>query len=98
MEKLNISVSDSEIVYHIYNYPIAEFQQNPNLQTNGIFDISKYRDALPTLGTDVQLQLENLYRNQIPFQKLQNLITTSVMVSESEIQDEFNKRNIKASS
>lgn len=96
MEDLNISVSDSEIVYHIYNFPIEDFQKNPNLQTNGIFDINKYRDILTTLPVDQQLLLENFYRSQIPFQKLQNIITNSIRVSESEVMDEFVKQNIKA--
>lgn len=96
IDKLNISVSDSEIVYNIYNFPIPEFRQNGNLQTNGVFDINKYRSVLPSMPVDQQIMLENFYRSNIPFQKLQNLITNSVRVSESEVMDEYKNEKIKA--
>lgn len=96
IDKLNIAVSDSEVVYHVYNFPIPELQQNPSLQTNGAFDINKYKAALPTMSVEQQISLENYYRASIPFQKLQNLITSSVRVSESEIIDDFKSKNLKA--
>lgn len=96
IEKLNIAVSDSEVVYHVYNFPLPELQQNPSLQTNGIFDINKYKAALPSMSVEQQLSLENYYRASIPFQKLQNLIQSSVRVSESEIMDDFKSKNLKA--
>ena len=39
MERLNITVSDSEIVYQIRHYPLEEIKQNPSFQTNGQFDL-----------------------------------------------------------
>jgi len=96
MKKLNIAVTDSEVVYQMWNYPIAEFKQNPNLQTNGIFDINKYRQMLSAIDVNQQIAIENYYRMQIPFQKLQNTITNTVRVSESEIRDEYDRMNIKA--
>ena len=94
MEKLHISVTDSEIVYQIMNYPLEEIKQNPSLQTNGVFDMNKYRAALsdPNIPWN---QIEEFYRQQIPFKKLQNIITNSVRVSESEIMDDFIRKNIK---
>ncbi len=95
MEKLHIAVSDSEIVYQIMNHPLNEFKQDPNLQTNGVFDMNKYRAAL----SNPQIpwaQIEAYYRDQIPYQKLQNLISSSVRVSPAEIKDEFIRKNVKA--
>ena len=97
MEKLNISVTDSEVVYQMWNHPIEEFKQNPNFQTNGIFDINKYRQMLPAIESSQQIAIENYYRMQIPFQKLQNTITSTVRVSESEILDEYKRSTLKAS-
>ena len=37
MDKLNISVTDSEVVYQMINHPLDEFKQNPSFQTNGVF-------------------------------------------------------------
>jgi parvulin-like peptidyl-prolyl isomerase len=96
MEKLNIAVTDSEVVYQMFNYPLPDFMQNASLQTNGTFDINKYRQALPTLPPDQQIALENFYRSQIPYQKLQNIITNSVRVSEQEVLDDFKTKNLKA--
>lgn len=96
MEKLNISVTDSEVVYQMLNHPLEEFKQNPSFQTNGVFDINKYRQLLPTIETSQQIAIENYYRMQIPFKKLQNIITNTVRISESELKDEYEDQYIKA--
>ncbi|KAA3617328.1 MAG: hypothetical protein D8M58_02910 [Calditrichaeota bacterium] len=95
MDQLNIAVTDSEVVYQIMNFPLDQIKQNPSLQTNGVFDPKKYRAALndPNIPW---AEIESFYRQQIPFTKLQNVITNSVRVSESEIEDEFIRKNVKA--
>ena len=92
MNKLNISVSDSEIVYQIRNYPLDEIKNHPDFKTNGVFDINKYRQSFgdPNIPW---IQIEEFYRQQLPYIKLQNIITSSVRVSESEIEDEFARQN-----
>lgn len=95
MEKLGISVSDSEIVYQIYNYPLEDFKQHPSFQTNGIFDINKYHASFNNPQIPWR-QVEDIYRNQIPFIKLQNIITSTARISEEEIHDAFEKSNLKA--
>ena len=96
MDKLNISVTDSEVVYQMINHPLDEFKQNPSFQTNGVFDINKYHQLIPTIETSQQIAIENYYRMQIPFKKLQNIITNTVRVSESELKDEYEDQYIKA--
>jgi parvulin-like peptidyl-prolyl isomerase len=92
MKKLNISVSDSEIVYQITNYPLEEIKNNPGFQTDGVFDMNKYRQSFS--NPDIPwYQIEDFYRQQLPFVKIQNIITSSVRVSESEIEDEYLKQN-----
>ena len=95
MDKLDIAVSDSEVVYQIYNYPLEDFKQHPSFQTNGIFDINKYRAAFNNPQIPWR-QVEQIYREQIPFVKLQNIITGTARVSEKEILDDFVKNNLKA--
>jgi peptidyl-prolyl cis-trans isomerase D len=92
MRKLNISVSDSEIVYQIRNYPLDEIKNNPGFQTDGVFDMNKYRQSFANPNIP-WYQIEDFYRQQLPFVKLQNIITSSVRVSESEIEDEYLKQN-----
>ena len=94
MEKLGISVSDSEIVYQIYNYPLEDFKQHPSFQTDGIFDMQKYHTALgdPNIPW---MQVEEIYRQQIPFIKLQNIVSNTVRVTEQETMDSYIRDNLK---
>ena len=94
MKRLGIAVSDSEVVYQIMNYPLDDFKRHPAFQTNGVFDMQKYRAALGNPNIP-WMQIEQIYRQQIPYVKLQNIITNSVRVSDEEILDDFEKNNIK---
>jgi len=95
MGKLGITVSDSEIVYQIYNYPLQDFKKHPSFQTNGIFDINKYHAAFgdPNIPW---MQVEQIYREQIPYLKLQQIITSTARISDKEVLDDFMQTNIKA--
>jgi parvulin-like peptidyl-prolyl isomerase len=92
MDKLEIAVTDSEIVYQIRNYPLDEIKQNEGFQTDGEFDWNKYYASF-TNPQIPWLQIEEFYRQNLPFQKLQNIITSTVRVSESEVEEEFKKNN-----
>ncbi len=94
MKRLGIAVSDSEVVYQILNYPLEDFKRHPSFQTNGVFDMNKYRAALGNPNIP-WMQIEQIYRQQIPYVKLQNIITNSVRVSDEEVLDAFEKNNIK---
>jgi parvulin-like peptidyl-prolyl isomerase len=95
MERLNITVSDSEIVYQIRNYPLEEIKQNPSFQTNGQFDWDKYYASFS--NPDVPwYQIEEYYRQQVlPFQRLQDIIVSTVRVSENEVYEEYVNNNQK---
>lgn len=94
MEKLGISVSDSEVVYQIYHYPMEDFKQHPSFQTDGVFDINKYHAAFSNPNIPWG-QVEEIYRQQIPYIKLQNIITSTIRISDEEALDEFEKQNMK---
>ena len=96
MEKLEITISDPEILYQIKHYPLDQIKSNPGFQTNGEFDTTKYYASFnnPEIPW---LQIEEYYRNQVlPFQKLQNIISSTVRVSRSEIEEEIIKNEQKA--
>ena len=95
MERLNITVSDSEIVYQIRHYPLEEIKQNPSFQTNGQFDWDKYYASFS--NPDVPwYQIEEYYRQQVlPFQRLQDIISSTVRVSENEVYEEYVTNNLK---
>jgi peptidyl-prolyl cis-trans isomerase D len=95
MKKLNITVTDSEIVYEIRNFPLEELKKNPVFQTDGQFDWNKYYAAFS--NPDMPWwQIEQFYRQQLPFVKLQDIITSTVRVSNSEIEEDFTENNLKA--
>lgn len=95
LNKLDITVSDSEIVYQIRHYPLDEIKNNPSFMTDGTFDWNKYYASFNNPNFP-WYQIEMMYRQNLPFQKLQNLITSTVRVSESEIEDAFFQENVKA--
>jgi peptidylprolyl isomerase/peptidyl-prolyl cis-trans isomerase D len=98
IEKRNIQVSDQEIFLQISQNPQSlppAISQNPNFMTDGQFDMSKYQQALNNPQVD-WTPIESYMREILPFQKLQNLITASVMVTEEEIRDDFLSQNQQA--
>jgi len=95
MDRLNITVSDSEIVYQIRHYPLQEIRNNPSFQTNGQFDWDKYYSSFS--NPDVPwYQIEEYYRQQVlPFQRLQDIISSTVRISENEVLEEYKDNNQK---
>jgi len=96
MNRLNITVSDSEVVYQIKHYPLDEIKKNPGFQTDGKFDWDKYYSSFSNPEIP-WYQIEDYYRQQVlPFQKLQDIIVSTVRVSETEILEEYKGTNEKA--
>ncbi|MCI0422363.1 MAG: peptidyl-prolyl cis-trans isomerase [Acidobacteria bacterium] len=67
----------------------------PYFQDNGNFAFSRYKTILEQNGMTVQ-QFEDGVREEIVQEKLRNLITDSVTISEKEVEDEYRNRNEKA--
>ncbi|GAB4379693.1 MAG: peptidylprolyl isomerase [Calditrichia bacterium] len=95
IEKRDIQITDREIFLHVTQNPPAEIRQNPDFQTDGRFDMNKYQQALQNPNADLR-PLENYYREILPYQKLQDIVTAAVMVTEEEIRSEYINQNIKA--
>src|SRR5262245_10621058 len=66
----------------------------PYFQDNGNFAFNRYKAILEQNGMTVQ-QFEDGVREEIIQEKLRNLITDSVTVSEKELEQEFRDRNEK---
>ena len=94
VEKLKISASDEEVIYHLENNPPVFLQQNPTFQTDGAFDWSKYKQALANPESNEWTPIENFMRNTyIPNFKLQKILDESIIITENDIHQEFLKRN-----
>jgi len=97
IEKYNIQVTDREVALFILNNPLPELQQNPQFQTDGKFDMQKYREAvMDPQNARAWLPVEQYIKQTLPYQKLQMMITSSAMVTEEEIKYDFMQKNMEA--
>jgi peptidyl-prolyl cis-trans isomerase D len=95
IRKRGITVSDKEIVEAIKTQPLPQVMQSPDFQTNGQFDYNKYIQALADPNRDWTV-LESYYRADLPKQKLQSLVVSSIKVGDAELKREFQASNTKA--
>jgi peptidyl-prolyl cis-trans isomerase D len=87
-KKRGIRVADKEIIDAANTSPPPELMQSPELQTDGHFDIEKYQRYLssPMAKSEGLLAgLEQMYRNEIPREKLFNQVATTVFVSDAQL-------------
>lgn len=97
IDKYDIQVTNREVALFILNNPLPELQKNPQFQTDGKFDMQKYRQAvLDPQNAQAWLGVERYIQQSLPFQKLQTLITSSAIVTEEEIRYEFMQKSMQA--
>lgn len=87
-QKRGIAVSDEEVREAAQTQPPQAFLQAPELQTDGKFDPEKYQRYLSSpmaKQSGMLLQLEALYRDQIPQQKLFEQIASQVYVTDAQL-------------
>ena len=87
MAKRGIGVSDDEIRYAAMNVPAPQIANQEIFQTDGQFDINKYRQFLggPQASDELLAQLEQYYREVIPQSKLQRQVSAGTFVSDAEL-------------
>lgn len=87
-ERRGITVSDEEIQQAALQQPPPQFYQNPEFQTEGQFDIEKYRRFLASplaRQAGVTYQLEQYYRQELPKEKLFEQLATPVYVTDAQL-------------
>ena len=95
VERLNITASDEEVMFHLENNPPPFLTQNQSFQTDGSFDMSKYLQALANPDGNEWAPIESFMKNTfIPNYKLQKMLDESIVITEDDIKTEFIKRNI----
>ncbi len=98
IQSANLAASDSEIVFHLRYNPPDFLRQNPSFQTDGNFDQVKYLQALNNPQyAKAWAEIEQALRAQLPYNKAQALITSTVHVTEGELRQEYARRNLKVS-
>ena len=85
IRRRGITVSVEELTNAAKYSPPPQLMQDPELQTNGQFDLAKYQRFLasPTAKqSGLLVQLENYYRDAIPKQKLYQQVTAGLWISD----------------
>jgi peptidyl-prolyl cis-trans isomerase D len=90
-QRRGVTVSDREIRDAVQNSPPPEVQNAPDFQTDGRFDLTKWRRYLASsaIRTEDLVALEARYRDELPRVKLIRQITSDVYVSDPELWQTF---------
>ncbi|MEP7382116.1 MAG: peptidyl-prolyl cis-trans isomerase [Gemmatimonadota bacterium] len=98
-KRRDITVSDQEIIEASQQSPPPELMQSPDFQTDGRFDIAKYRRFIGSAAARSQgvlVQLENYYRQEIPRAKLFDQLAGDVFVSDAKLWNVYRDLNDSA--
>jgi peptidyl-prolyl cis-trans isomerase D len=97
LRRLGVRVTDDEILQAAQYAPPPEFTSSPLFQTNGEFDLQKYRQFISS-GLDDQTlgQLEAYYRDVIPRSKLFFQNTAGLTVSDGQLWRMYRDANEQA--
>ena len=89
--KRNIRATDEEVIWHMTENPPSYFRQDTIFQTNGKFDMSKYRQALSNPDYNWRIYEDDI-RASLPRQKMINLLASTIRVNKEDVR-EYYKRN-----
>ena len=87
-ERRGITVTDEQIRQAALEQPPQQFLANPEFQTEGQFDIDKYRRFLASplaRQSGVRYQLEQYYRAELPRQALFEQVASAVYVTDGQL-------------
>jgi len=94
MDQLGLSVSDRELYNYLMNYPPQYLWNDPNFQTDGQFDMQKYRQFITdpaysqTVAYIEQQEVPRILRMQ-----LSELMRSAIQITPEEMMREFRKNN-----
>ena len=91
INKRNIRATDEEVIWHMTENPPSYFRQDTIFQTNGKFDMSKYRQALSNPDYNWRVYEDDI-RASLPRQKMINLLASTIRVNKEDVR-EYYKRN-----
>lgn len=95
LERLGIGVTNQEIRRAFRVNPPPQLRSHPAFQTDGRFDMQKYREYFrgPGVNQQLLLQIEDYYRQVLPRSKLLSLVSQEVYVSDDELWRAWRDRN-----
>jgi peptidyl-prolyl cis-trans isomerase D len=91
IRRRGIGVTDREIVWAARNLPHPQLMQEEIFQTDGMFDIEKYRAFLagPTIDGEMFAQLESYYRDWLPQERLARQLSAGRYTTDAELWRQF---------
>ena len=90
IEEMGLFATNEEIIQEVRMRPRSEFLNRPELRNeDGAFDVGKYNIFLSQLSTNDYILLEADARIQIPQRKLQDLLTSTIRITEEEIKQAY---------
>lgn len=98
LNKLGLAATDNEVVFVLRNNPPPVVRNIGDFQTDGIFDMQKYQSAMSSEAYRMfWVDLEAMMRNYLPQLKLQHLIGSTSLVTDSEALESYRYRNERVS-
>ncbi|MCF7832031.1 MAG: SurA N-terminal domain-containing protein [Candidatus Marinimicrobia bacterium] len=95
IKRLGIIITDEELYHHLEANPPEFLKTQEAFLTDGVFDYSKYIDILRNPQGGEWLEIEKYLRlNVLPYQKLNNIILSSVVVDENEVLQKFSDQSV----
>ncbi len=96
IDELELIASNDEVLYHLRNNPPQFLIQDPSFLTDGVFDQTKYLQAVNNPQGDEWVQIEQFMKNTyIPNYKLQQYIASGVVVTNDDVSKKYIKDNIE---
>jgi parvulin-like peptidyl-prolyl isomerase len=87
-DQYEINITPDEIAFYTMNIPPDILRQNPQLLTNGQFDIEKYRSILKS-NRNLFAQIYEYYKQQLPLLKVDEVLYDAVQASIPEGVDSY---------
>ncbi len=96
IKKRNLTVTPVELNARTLSNPPEQVKSIPQLQTNGKFDISKYKMAVEK-DTVFKKNVQAIIMDSYPYEKLFNTIKAQVKIKPDSVKNDFIAKNDKAS-
>ncbi len=93
VQRLGLEPTDNEVREVLNNDP-PDFLRRQFMDENGVFNMEAYQQALADPRID-WVPIEDIVRNMLPLNRLQQIFSTQLHISEEELRQEFERRNTK---
>ena len=95
IEKLEISATNQEVLFHLQNIPPPFLISDPTFQTNGEFDQAKYEQAINNPSGNEWTQIEQFMKDTyIPNIKLQEMVNADLIITDEDVWESYIKQHV----